>query len=277
MKVSKHQIRNIIQEEVSRAKSLLQEADTTCNAFSLAASEFPYNSDPNQSGWRGWVQTLPLDDCNYYRDNCGGAVAWDETRGKCVPVDRTEIRHMTPIDCDDPDHQQRYPVECGLTRDGGAPPPLETQPPGILQPPGVAYLDNDPGCFDGRSSSYTHDGRDYGDWIYKIAGYDDDRNPYFEMVEKFGGMEQAAASDIGWIEMEVYKVTERGTSGRASANAKCSRTGFKFKLSDIKPRDSEEASHWTVHPLTRQVLGCINNDRPQWDNFTIECPPGVCS
>ena len=276
MKVSKHQIRSIIQEEVARAKSLLQEADVDCSSAIQSLRSYPPDWE---SG--GVISGTDYEECMDINQNCdtyselGYDVLWDDdanspTYDKCIGRRPGSMRHA--VDCNDPAQAERWPQICAEPD-----PPPEAVPPGSRQPPGVAYLDNDPGCFDGRSSSYTHDGRDYGDWIYKIAGYEDGPNPYFEMVEKFGGMEQAAASDIGWIEMEVYKVTERGTSGRASANAKCSRTGFKFKLSDIKPRDSEEASHWTVHPLTRQVLGCINNSFEQWNNFTIECPPGVCS
>jgi len=139
--------------------------------------------------------------------------------------------------------------------------------------PGIGLLNGgaDP-CFDGRTSSYrdTRGGgsRDYGDWIYKFAlpaglshRADDD--------EAWAGKSQVTVDDLGNIAMKVFKVVKAGTSGRTKADADTVRdTGFVFKLSDIKPRKSEESTRWQDHPLTIEVATWFND--PTLHEF--DCP-----
>ena len=78
-------------------------------------------------------------------------------------------------------------------------------------------------------------------------------------------------SMISDVEMEVFKVTKKGETG-TSADARASRVGYTFLLSDIKPRKSEEAASWDVHPLSKQVLQYLKTG--PGEGATIECPAG---
>lgn len=138
-------------------------------------------------------------------------------------------------------------------------------------------------CFDGRPDTYVMGGRkSFGDWVYKLSkqnkkAKDQWNDGFYPLVEKLKTkMDNENANELQMsmltdVEMEVFKVTKKGETG-TEADATSKRVGYTFLLKDIKPRKSEEAASWDVHPLSKQVLQYLKTG--PGDGATIECPAG---